>query len=119
MADQVANREWKLRYCDCKAPVRQRVNYLGVGRKRIFLECQQWEGRKARGGFLQSGSFSNRVADDFSSENARLQAIVSNQAKKLEDIAEAFLAVTARQGSSRGGHLHDEKKKTSLSLDLN
>ncbi|CAN0903593.1 hypothetical protein LINGRAHAP2_LOCUS22656 [Linum grandiflorum] len=112
MADQVANREWKLRYCDCKAPVRQRVNYIGVGRKRVFLECQQWEygvgchyckwlelihGRKARGGFLQSSSFSNRVADDFSAENARLQVIVSNQAKKLEDIAEAFLAVTARQ----------------------
>ncbi|CAN0919513.1 hypothetical protein LINGRAHAP2_LOCUS31494 [Linum grandiflorum] len=131
MADQIANREWKLRLCDCKAPVCQRIVHLGVGMKRIFLECQQWEygvgchwlvlvyGRKARGGFLQSGSILDRVTDDFSTENARLQVIVSNQAKKLEDIAEAFLAVTARQGSSRGGHLHDEKKKTSLSLDLN
>ncbi|CAN0902956.1 hypothetical protein LINGRAHAP2_LOCUS22296 [Linum grandiflorum] len=72
MADQIANREWKLRRCDCKAPVRQRVAYLGVGRKRVFLECQQWEygvgchycewlelihGRRARGGLLKAGSF--------------------------------------------------------------
>ncbi|CAN0903009.1 hypothetical protein LINGRAHAP2_LOCUS22321 [Linum grandiflorum] len=40
MADQIANREWKLRQCDCKAPVRQRIVYLGVRRKRVFLECQ-------------------------------------------------------------------------------
>ncbi|CAN0843635.1 hypothetical protein LINGRAHAP2_LOCUS3956, partial [Linum grandiflorum] len=98
----------------------------------VILHCSQYGvgcyycewlvliyGRKARGGLLQSGSFSEQVMVDSSAENARLQVIVSDQTKKHEDIAETFLAVTARPVSSHGDHLPDEMRKASLLFDFN
>ncbi|CAN1823987.1 hypothetical protein LINPERHAP1_LOCUS30606, partial [Linum perenne] len=43
MTSQNADKEWKMRRCDCEVPVRQRVVHLGSRVMRIFLECPEWE----------------------------------------------------------------------------
>ncbi|CAN0928928.1 hypothetical protein LINGRAHAP2_LOCUS36763 [Linum grandiflorum] len=115
MAERAPNLDLKSRLCDCKVPVRQTIVPLGLGTKRVFLECRRWEygvgcrycewfmtGRKVHGGLLLSGSLSDQVVVELTAENARLRALISSQAKQLEDAAHASSATSVHPPASEG-----------------
>ncbi|CAN0902976.1 hypothetical protein LINGRAHAP2_LOCUS22311 [Linum grandiflorum] len=108
MADQIANHDFSTENARLQAIVSDQAKKLeDIAEAFLYgVGCRYCEWfmtrRKVHVGLLLSGSLSDQVVVELTTENARLRALISSQAKQLEDAANALSATSVHPPVSEG-----------------